>query len=183
MNSSGGKRQIRVNIQQGKSDYRLLLSVRQFSHRMRAAAVVAGFFFVLLAYVIRLFSLQTGIEVPSFITPAGYFIAWSFIASMPLLFWLHTRLFGYVIKEHWMWLAVWWAFPIDYYLVRFHYQRWPWIPVIVIGLLTLGWLLRSWRNKRFTDELQRQISLWERLLPLGILDLLTLNYWSIRRDG
>jgi len=183
VNPSGGKRQTRVSTRQGQEDYRLRLAVRQFSHRMRAAAIVAGLFLVLLAYVIRVVSLQIDVEIPSFIVSAGYFIAWLYIASMPLLFGLRTRLSGYVMKEHWMWLVVWWALPIDYFLVRFNYQRWSWIPVVFIGLLALGWLLRSWRNERFATELQRHLPLWERLLPLGILDLLTLNYWSIQRDG
>ncbi len=183
MRTSGGNRQTRVNTRQDQEDYRLRLSVRQFSHRMRAAAIVLGFFFVLLAYVIHLASLLADMEAPLFIAPAGYFIAWLTIALMPLFFGLRTRLFGYVIKEHWIWLAVWWALPIDYYVVRFQYQRWPWIPVIFIGLLALGWLLRSKRNDWFTTELQRHVSFWERLLPLGVLDLLTLSYWSVRRDG
>lgn len=183
MNSSGDKRQIRVGTRQDRVDYHLRLSVRQFSHRMRAAAIVAGVFFVLLAYVLQLLSLQTGVEFPPVIVTVGYFVAWFFIASMPLLFGLSTRLFGYMFKEHWMWLAVWWALPIDFFVFRFQYQRWSWVPVLFIGLLALGWLLRARRNEWFTTELQRQSSLWERLLPLGVLDLLTLNYWPIQRDG
>lgn len=182
MSPSGGNRQTRVRTRQDQEDYRLRLSVRQFSHRLRAAAIVAGFFFVLLAYVMHLILLQAGLETPSFVAPAGYTIVWLSIALMPLLFGLRTRLYGYVLKEHWMWLAIWWALPLDYYVVRFQYRQWSWIPVIFISMLALGWLLRSRRNKWFRTELNRHISYWERLLPLGVLDLLTLNYWSVRQD-
>ena len=182
MKSSGGKRQSDVSVYHDQEDYRLRLSVRQFAHRMRAAAIIAGFFFALVAYVVRLVSLQIGVELPAPIASVGYFIVWLYLASLPLLFGLRTRLSGYVLQEHWTWLAVWFALPIDYFVVRFQFRHWPWIPVVFLGFLLLGWLIRSWRNERFSKELHRQIGQWERLLPLGILDLLTLNFWSVRRE-
>ncbi len=182
MNSSGNRR-VRVSNQSGQENYRLQLSVRQFSHRMRAAAIVAGVFFVLIAYVVRLLLLQSVVQISPFVTLAGYLVAWFYIASMPLLFGFRTRLVGYVVKEHWMWFAVWWALPLDYYVVKFQFLHWPWIPVTFIALLAFGWLFRSRRNELYLTELQHQIPFWERLLPLGVLDLLTLNYWSVRREG
>ena len=180
--SPGGKRQIGVRRHRGQEDYRLRLSVRRFAHQMRAAALIAGFFFVLVAYVARLVSVQIGVELPKTIVQAGYFIVWLYLASLPLLFGLRTRLFGYVIQEHWTWLAVWFALPIDYFVVQFQFRRWPWVPIVFLGLLLLGWLMRYWRDERFSKELYLQMGLWERLLKLGILDLLTLNFWSIRQE-
>ncbi len=183
MKSSGGKRQIGVKIHHDQEDYRLRLSVRQFAHRMRAAAIIAVMFFALVAYVIRLLSPRIGVEFPATIALVGYVIVWLYLASLPLLFGLRTRLFAYVLREHWTWLAVWFALPLDYFVVRFQFGRWPWIPVVFLGLLLLGWLIRSGRNERFSEELHRQISLWERLLSLGILDLLTLSFWSVRQEA
>jgi len=180
--SPGGKRQSDVRIHRDQENYRLRLSVRRFAHQMRAAAIIAGFFFVLVAYVARLVSIQTGVELPTRIAWAGYFIAWLYLASLPLLFGLRTRLSGYVLQEHWTWLAVWFALPIDYFVVRFQFSHWPWVPIIFLGFLLLGWLIRYWRNERFSKELHLQVGLWDRLLKLSILDLLTLNFWSIRQE-
>ncbi len=180
MKSSGSKRQTGVRIQHDREDYRLELSVRQFAHRMRAAAIIAVLFFTLAAYVVRLLSLRIGVEFPETIAFVGYVIVWLYLASLPLLFGLRTHLFGYVLQEHWTWLAIWFALPLDYFVVQFQFKRWPWIPIVFLGFLLIGWLMRSWRNERFSKELHRQMNLWERLLPLGILDLLTLNFWSIR---
>ena len=182
MKSFGSKRQTGVRTHHNQEDYRLRLSVRQFAHRMQAAAIIASFFFILVAYVARLVSIQIGVEFPATVAPVGYFIVWLYLASLPLLFGLRTRLFGYVIQEHWTWLAVWFALPLDYFVLRFQFGRWPWVPIVFLGFLLLGWLMRSWRNEWFSKELHRQISLWERLLPLGILDLLTLNFWSVRQE-
>ena len=149
---------------------------------MRAAAIVSGFFFVLVAYVVHLTSLLTGLELPPVVAPLGYFMAWLYLASLPLLFGWRTRLFRYVLQEHWTWLAVWLGLPIDYFIVHFHFQRWSWIPVVFGVMLLLGWLLRPWRDGRFVQELHHRRDLWERLLPLGILDLVTLNFWSMRPE-
>ena len=181
MKLPGDNRLAGVRIHHDREDYRLRLSVRQFAHRMRAAAIIAVLFFALVAYVARLLSHQMGVEFPAIIALTAYFIVWLYLASLPLLFGLRTRLFGYVFQEHWMWLAVWFALPLDYFVVQFQFKRWPWIPILFLGSLLLGWLLRSGRNERFSKELHRQINLWEQLLPLGILDLLTLNFWSVRR--
>ena len=181
MKSFWGDRQRGDGTHRAQEDYRLRLAVRQFAHRMRAAAIIAGVFFVLVAYVARLLTLRFGIAFPAYVTPAGYLIAWLYLASLPLLFGLRTRLFGYVLQEHWTWLAVWFGLPLDYFVVQFRFERWSWIPIVFLSALLLGWLLRSWRDARFSQELRRQIDLWEQLLPLGILDLLTLNFWSVRR--
>lgn len=172
----------RLAAQRDQTDYKRRRAIRQFSHRMRAAAIVASAFFALVAYVLGLLALRWGLILPEGAARVGYLIIWLYLASLPLLFGLRTRLFAYVLYEHWLWLALWFGLPLDYYVVQFRIPGWEWIPLVTLGLILLGRILRTRRERGFSGELLANATLWDHLFPLGVVDLLTWGFWNTRRN-
>ena len=173
---------VRLAEQRDRVDHKRRRDIRQFSHRMRAAAIVASAFFVLVAYVLSLVRLRWGLFLPEAVVRGGYLIAWFYLASLPLVFGVRTRLFAYVFYEHWLWLTMWFGFPLDYYVIQFSVRDWEWIPLLTLSLIFLGRLLRSRRERGFVEEINVNAMLWDHLFPLGVVDLITWGFWNVRKD-
>ncbi len=172
----------RLTTQREERAYRRRRAVRQFSHRMRAAGLIGAIFILLLVLVLSL--LRWRVDLPQFQVAARvlFVIGWLYLALFPLLFAFRTHLIAYLLQEHWIWLSAWLVLPVDYFVIRFGIGAWQWIPIFFFGLLLLGRGLSDWRNQRFLTELEANQSLWERLTPLGVLDLLLLGFWNSQRD-
>ncbi len=167
----------RLQQQQQKARYRRQRAIRQFAHRMRAAVILMCLLVVLIWYSLAILRLKWHIESPAWLVRGLFVLLWGYGASMPLLFAWRTGLKAYVLYEHWSWLALWLALPLDWYVIRFAYGRWSWLPIGTLALFGLGGLLRPWRRQRFDEEMQQRENTWDRLLPLGVLDLLSWTYW------
>lgn len=170
----------RLNEREERQSYRRQRAVRQFSHRLRIGGVLAGVLAALLFYVLSLAALRLDLELPSEIAFAIFALTWLYLVLLPLLFALRTRLFAYVLQEHWMWLAAWLALPIDWFFIRMRTSQIQWLPILFLLLLALGQVLRRWRQRRFSAELEAHVPLWECLLPLDVLDLVTFGFWNAR---
>ncbi len=170
----------RLQQRRDEALYRRQRAVRWFAHRLRVAAILISLLWLLLAYILALLRLRWQVTVPQIVDQGLMVLLWLYAASLPLLLAWRTRLRAYVLYEHWAWLVLWLALPLDWFVLRVSVGRWSWIPVLTLALLVLGRLLRRWRWRRFRREMIASELLWQRLLPLGVLDLLTWGFWSRR---
>lgn len=157
--------------------YRRQRAVRQFAHRMRAAVILVCLLWALMAYSLALLRIRWQVQVPLWLDDGLMALTWAYGVGLPLVFIWRTRLSAYVLYEHWIWLTLWLALPLDWYVLRLGVGRWSWLPVLTLALLGLGRLLAPRRRQRFERELIQQAMIWQHLLSLGVRDLLIIGFW------
>ena len=176
-----------AKLQQRKSDqeYRLLREIQQFSHRFRFAGIIMAVFFLLLGFVFYMLNMRTGLPLFAYLTLAAVIAIWLYLLLLPVLFVLRTTLLAYVLEKHWVWLSMLIGLPVDIYFLPSPAQGgvtglWGRIPIVFFAFLLWGYIRRRARKQVFLKEVRKNEELWERLLPLGILDIALFGFWHIR---
>ncbi len=180
--------------QKDDAEHRLLREIQQFSHRFRLAGLVMTLFFLMLGFIFYMLAWRWPHPILLYLAWAPLILAWLYWLLLPLLFVMRTTLLAYVLEKHWVWLALVIAAPIDLYFMP---APGPLstsnilgrIPVVFFIFLLWGWIRRRARREVFLQEVRKNASLWQRLIPLGALDIALLGFWNIRpprpnpRDG
>ena len=186
MNRDGSTEDLAQKLakQRANATYRRLRSIQQFSHRFRLAGILVVTLFLLLSYIFYLLSLRHTHPAYRFLAWGMLILAWGYLLALPLVFGWRLSLPAYVLRKHWMWLAVAVGLPIDVYLLPvFLYPDptawWTQLPLVFFAMLFWGLLRRGTRERAFRAEVSRRKATWDRLLRLGVLDLALFGFWDV----
>jgi len=175
----------KLNQKKADADYRRLRAIQQFSHRMRAAAIIMTFFFLTLGFIFYMLNVKSQQPVFAWLMIVAVIAGWAYLLALPIFFVLRTTLLAYVLEKHWVWLSLVVGLPIDIYFLPSPEQSGPAgvfgrIPIVFFALLLWGFIRRKARRQVFQKETKKHDELWTRLLPLGVLDIALFGFWRIR---
>ncbi len=183
-------------LQQQKDDaeHRLLRDIQRFSHRFRLAGALMTMLLLMIGFIFYMLARRWPHPILLYLAWAPLILAWLYLLLLPVLFVIRTTLLAYVLEKHWVWLALVIAAPIDLYFMPAPGPLSPLnllgrIPLIFFIFLLWGWIRRRARQEVFLQEVRKNASFWQRLLPLGALDIALMGFWPIRpprpdtRDG
>ncbi|HIQ05648.1 MAG TPA: hypothetical protein EYH31_08120 [Anaerolineae bacterium] len=159
--------------QRARQEHERRRRVRAFANRLRLAAAAIVTSAALTSVVIGGFLTRVGFSSSTTWMNWLWGGVWVYLAALLLVFWRRTRLAAYLLKEHWLWLALLVGVPLD--LLLLSSLGHVWVPTW-LALVLMGSLLHRWRSRRAENELSTRASDWDRLVTLPLEEILLLRF-------